>query len=83
MLENTPGANEGGGFFTAISDIDIEELNTLLFNMAIIEAVFGGLAAGKIGSRNICWWNKTHCNNDRNGSSCIYVNLKHLLKLNY
>jgi flagellar protein FlaJ len=48
MLADTPGSSQGGGLFTAISDINIEELNTLLFNMAIIEAVFGGLAAGKI-----------------------------------
>ena len=50
LLENTPGATDGGGFFSAITEIDIEELNTVLFNMAIIEAVFGGLAAGKIGT---------------------------------
>lgn len=49
MLEET-SASQGGGFFTAISDIDIEQLNSILFNMSIIEAVFGGLAAGKIGS---------------------------------
>ena len=31
-------------------DMDFDEINSILFNMAIIEAVFGGLAAGKIGS---------------------------------
>jgi flagellar protein FlaJ len=50
MLEETASASQSGGLFTAISDINIEELNSLLFNMAIIEAVFGGLAAGKISS---------------------------------
>jgi len=50
MLADSPGSSQGGGLFTAISDINIEELNSLLFNMAIIEAVFGGLAAGKISS---------------------------------
>ena len=30
--------------------MEIEKLESALFNMAIIEAVFGGLAAGKIGS---------------------------------
>ena len=40
----------GGGLFTSIIDMDINELNGILFNMAIIEAVFGGLAAGKIGT---------------------------------
>jgi archaeal flagellar protein FlaJ len=50
MLEDTPGA--GDGFFSSITSIDIEALNTVLFNMSIIEAIFGGLAAGKIGSGN-------------------------------
>jgi len=50
MLEDTPGAE--GGMFSSITSIDIEALNTVLFNMSIIEAVFGGLAAGKIGSGN-------------------------------
>ena len=49
MLLDTPGAAEGGGTFTSIASLDIEALNTILFNMSIIEAVFGGLAAGKIG----------------------------------
>jgi len=49
MLLETPGAAEGGGTFTSIMSLDIEALNTILFNMSIIEAVFGGLAAGKIG----------------------------------
>ncbi len=30
--------------------MDLKQLDSILFNMAIIEAVFGGLAAGKIGS---------------------------------
>lgn len=50
MLADTPGTGEGDGMFSAIVGMDIEQLNTILFNMAIIEAVFGGLAAGKIGS---------------------------------
>ena len=49
MILETPGAAEGGGTFTSIASLDIEALNTILFNMSIIEAVFGGLAAGKIG----------------------------------
>ena len=49
MIINTPGAAEGGGTFSAIASLDLEALNTILFNMSIIEAVFGGLAAGKIG----------------------------------
>jgi flagellar protein FlaJ len=50
LLMDTPGASTQGGMFTSISTMDIEALNTILFNMAIIEAVFGGLAAGKIGA---------------------------------
>ena len=49
MILETTGAAEGGGAFTSIASLDIEALNTILFNMSIIEAVFGGLAAGKIG----------------------------------
>ncbi len=49
LLMDTPGASTQGGMFTSIATMDIEALNTILFNMAIIEAVFGGLAAGKIG----------------------------------
>ena len=50
LLMDTPGAStQGGGMFSSIASMDIEALNTILFNMAIIEAVFGGLAAGKIG----------------------------------
>jgi len=50
MILETPGAAEGGGAFSSIATLDLEQLNTILFNMSIIEAVFGGLAAGKIGS---------------------------------
>lgn len=49
LLVDTPGASPEGAMFSSIAGMDIEALNTILFNMAIIEAVFGGLAAGKIG----------------------------------
>ena len=51
MLIDSPGITEGG-MFSSIINMDIEALNTILFNMSLIEAVFGGLAAGKIGSGN-------------------------------
>ncbi len=51
MLIDSPGITDGG-MFSSIIDMDIEALNTILFNMSLIEAVFGGLAAGKIGSGN-------------------------------
>jgi flagellar protein FlaJ len=38
------------GLFTSLADMDISKLDAALFNMAIIEAVFGGVAAGKIGA---------------------------------
>jgi len=49
MLIETETAG-GGGVFSSLKDMDLKLLDSLLFNMAIIEAVFGGLAAGKIGS---------------------------------
>jgi flagellar protein FlaJ len=51
MLLDSPGITEGG-MFSSIINMDIKALNTILFNMSLIEAVFGGLAAGKIGSGN-------------------------------
>jgi len=38
------------GLFGSMASMDIGKLESGLFNMAIIEAVFGGLAAGKIGA---------------------------------
>ena len=49
LLSKSPGTS-GGAFFSSIKDVNFEALNQILFNMSIIEAVFGGLVAGKIGS---------------------------------
>jgi flagellar protein FlaJ len=49
IIESGGGGTEGG-LFSSLADMDIGLMETALFNMAIIEAVFGGLAAGKIGS---------------------------------
>jgi len=49
LLDKSPGTS-GGAFFSSIKDVNFEALNQILFNMSIIEAVFGGLVAGKIGS---------------------------------
>ena len=38
------------GLFGSLASMEVEKLESALFNMAVIEAVFGGLAAGKIGS---------------------------------
>ena len=51
MLIDSPGITDGG-MFSSIINMDIEALNSILFNMSLIEAVFGGLAASKIGSGN-------------------------------
>jgi len=44
------GGATNGGLFSSLADMDIGLMESALFNMAIIEAVFGGLAAGKIGA---------------------------------
>ena len=36
------------GMFGALLGVDVGELTSIMFNMALVEAVFGGLAAGKI-----------------------------------
>jgi len=38
------------GLFGSLASMEIDKLESALFNMAIIEAIFGGLAAGKIGA---------------------------------
>lgn len=48
LLESGSGAS--GGLFGSMSTMDIGLMESALFNMAIIEAIFGGLAAGKIGA---------------------------------
>lgn len=49
MLEES---NVGGtsNIFAALSGVKINDLDAIMFNMSIIESIFGGLAAGKIGS---------------------------------
>lgn len=44
------GGAAKGGLFGSLADMDVGLMESALFNMAIIEAVFGGLAAGKIGA---------------------------------
>ena len=47
LLASGSGTDE---LFGSMASMDIAAMESALFNMAIIEAVFGGLAAGKIGS---------------------------------
>jgi len=44
------GTTGSEGLFGSMADLDIGVMEAALFNMAVIEAVFGGLAAGKIGA---------------------------------
>lgn len=48
-----PGASTSIGSFGAILSISVPELQTVIFHMTIVEAIFGGLAAGKIGESSI------------------------------
>ncbi len=48
MIEKTEGKDIDLGMFQTILTVDVAALTDLMFNMAIIEAIFGGLAAGKI-----------------------------------
>jgi flagellar protein FlaJ len=51
QLSLIESGNQGGeGLFGSLADMDISMMESALFNMSIIEAVFGGLAAGKIGA---------------------------------
>jgi len=50
MMKNSRGSSTQSGVFSALVGFDVEQVKSLLFNMALIEAVFGGLAAGKVGT---------------------------------
>lgn len=46
----TSDVSKSSNVFSALAGVEIKELDAILFNMAIIESIFGGLAAGKIGT---------------------------------
>jgi len=50
MMANSRGVSGSSGVFSALVGFDVAQVKSLLFNMALIEAVFGGLAAGKVGT---------------------------------
>jgi flagellar protein FlaJ len=50
LVAEQTGPNTSNTMFSALSGVNIKELDSILLNMAIIEAIFGGIAAGKIGS---------------------------------
>ena len=50
MLRESAPTEGQTGVFSSLASLEIDKLNQILFNMSLIQAVFGGLAAGKIGS---------------------------------
>ena len=52
-LQTTLTAGSSGaqipGLFGGLADVDIKHLNQLMLHMSIVESIFGGLIAGKIG----------------------------------
>jgi len=50
LLKDSIDTDSQTGVFSALATLEIDKLNQILFNMSLIQAVFGGLAAGKIGS---------------------------------
>ncbi len=50
LLNDSLNGAASSGMFSSLADMELSKLNEILFNMALIEAVFGGLAAGKIGA---------------------------------
>ncbi len=50
MLKDSMDTEGQTGVFSALATLEIDKLNQILFNMSLIQSVFGGLAAGKIGS---------------------------------
>ena len=45
----TNGNSNVPGLFGGLADVDIKHLDQLMFHMSIVESIFGGLIAGKIG----------------------------------
>lgn len=50
QLLTTTHMTNNNNVFAALSGVEISQLDSILFNMAVIESIFGGLAAGKIGT---------------------------------
>lgn len=51
LIETTKNMNTpaGSGMFSSLIGVDVKELKKVMFHMGIVEAIIGGLAAGKIG----------------------------------
>ena len=48
LAESSQNSKLSTGMFSALAGIKVADLDKIMLNMAIIEAIFGGLAAGKI-----------------------------------
>ena len=48
LAESSKNSSLSVGMFSALAGIKVSDLNKIMLNMSIIEAIFGGLAAGKI-----------------------------------
>ena len=46
---SSSGGAQGAGLFGGLVNVDIKQLDKLMLHMSIVESIFGGLAAGKIG----------------------------------
>ena len=46
---SSSGGTQAAGLFGGLVNVDIKELDKLMLHMSIVESIFGGLAAGKIG----------------------------------
>ena len=46
---SSSGGAQGAGLFAGLVNVDIKQLDKLMLHMSIVESIFGGLAAGKIG----------------------------------
>lgn len=52
LLETTKKSGAPLGMFSTLLGMDVEAISNIIFDMAVIEAIFGGLAAGKIGENS-------------------------------
>lgn len=50
LIESAEGSDIPLGMFGALLGVNVSEISTLMFHMSLVEAIFGGLAAGKISS---------------------------------
>ena len=52
LRESSENSKVPLGMFSTLLGMDVEAITNIIFDMAIIEAIFGGLAAGKIGENS-------------------------------